>query len=82
MLRPDLSDDAEPNAHPTLGGGPTKRVSGVGLDTQGLERNDKIPKSIVRVGAQPPVEQRRCQSKGFDCTCTHYDDANDRMVAA
>src|SRR5215471_17910238 len=47
------------------------RSSGVGVDTQDLEYNGKIPKSIARVGAQPPLEQRRCQSKGFDCTRTH-----------
>src|SRR5262245_10743723 len=32
------------------------------------------------IGAQSPVKRRRCQPKGFDCTCTYYDqDADDQL---
>src|SRR5262249_10545835 len=65
MLSRNRIDDAEPNAHPTLGCGDTKRV---GLIHKTLTHNQKIPKSALSrrwsdVLADP---------KGFDCTYTYY----------
>ena len=80
MLSRHLSDDAEPNAHPTLGGGHTKRgrpASGVirkVLSTMTKYRNEIHHRRSAASGA------RRCQPKGFDRTCTQNDlDADDQL---
>src|SRR5215470_8681164 len=81
MLMRDRIDDAERNAHPTLGSGHTKRVARRrGLIHKALSHNHKNPEIQSTIGAQPLVERRRCQPKGFDCTWAYYGrDADDQL---
>src|SRR5215471_11421578 len=69
----EIVDDAEPKCHPTLGGGPAKRVFRRRVDTQGFEQPFKNPGIKSTASSAPAAgETPSPPIQGLDCTSTHY----------